>query len=155
MVFDFVNLAVKTSSTGSAQPLHLDQFGCSSSYISISSLHRPNEDYRLCGQRRGIKLVTTYNIVLIKFITTGLNDPSAGFSMIFRVIQQAGAATGSSNTVVSATPVSIAPPISVPNPTIQMTPPTTTILPMITSPRNYPLTSSTMGYARSMGKLEA
>lgn len=140
MVFDFVNLPAKTTDNNRA----LDQFGCSSSYVSIASLYRPNEDYRLCGQRRGVKLITTYNTVLINFVTTGLNDPTSGFSMIFRVIQQQ---TSNQNQAVSTQP-------SRQQVTTRFTPTFTTtqssLPPILTSARINPVLSSTMRYVRSI-----
>lgn len=96
LVFDYVNLP--NGPVGSK----VDQFGCSSNYISIASLFRPNEDYRLCGQRRGVKLITTYNIVLINFVTASLSDLTAGFSMIFRVISDPTAFVPPSSTTTLA-----------------------------------------------------
>lgn len=65
----------------------VDKFGCSLNYISIASASKPKEDYRLCGQRRGVKLITTYNNVLVRFVTKHLKDISAGFSLIYRIIK--------------------------------------------------------------------
>lgn len=164
MVFDSINVPIKTSSSSGGVPLRLDQFGCSSNYVSIASLYRPNEDYRLCGQRRGIKLVTTYNVVLINFITTGLSDPATGFSMIFRVIQQnspvVAASPGSSSTPPPIAGVTLAPVVySSPPPP----PPTTTTLAphvFLTSPQpparlNPLVTTTTNRFVRSMGKKNA
>ncbi|CAF1063533.1 unnamed protein product [Brachionus calyciflorus] len=79
-VFDFINL-------GNIPGSELDQYGCSSNFISVASEQKPEEDYRLCQQRRGIKLITTYNNVLIKFVTKSLKDITAGFSIIYKIIK--------------------------------------------------------------------
>ena len=75
-MFDTINLS---SDEGSE--------GCSSSYVSISSEKKPNEVYRLCGNRKGVKLITTYNNVMINFVAKiGLADYIGTFSLIFRII---------------------------------------------------------------------
>lgn len=153
LVLDFVNLPVKVS--GSTR---LDQFGCTSSYVSIASFYRPNEDYRLCGQRRGVKLVTTYNTVLIKFITTGLSDPAAGFSLIFRLIAQASSTTATGTTGKPIVTASIGqkqrpPPIVPFTTTVPPPPPPQPPTSSLTSIRANPMlmASSTVRYVRSMG----
>ena len=59
---------------------------CFSSYVSIASDNKPSEDYKLCGSRRGVKLVTTYNNVLINYVTNSLNDFPSSFSLMYRII---------------------------------------------------------------------
>lgn len=135
-MFDYVNLP--------ANGAVADEFGCTSSYVSIASLYRPNEDYRLCGQRRGVKLITTYNVVLIKFVTTNLkNNPAFGFSLIFRLIMQKAASPSRPPVGVAVTPSSPAKQFFVPSATTRYyTPPTTTTLAMLTSPRFNPYVTS-------------
>ena len=76
LLFDHINLP------------QYDQYPhlCFSDYISISSHNKPNEDYKLCGSKRGVKLVTTYNNVLINYVTTSVKDFSASFSLMYRMI---------------------------------------------------------------------
>jgi hypothetical protein len=79
-VFDFVNL---TSNDDSSE--------CSN-FISISSEKKPNDAYRLCGNRQGVKLITTYNNVVINFVTnTGLSNFMSTFSLFFKIISDPSA----------------------------------------------------------------
>ena len=72
---------------------------CSSNYISIASEKKPNEYYRLCGNRQGVKLITTYNNVLINFVTKSvLTDYIGAFSLVFRIITDPSARNLNSNT---------------------------------------------------------
>lgn len=154
-MFDSVNLPVKAVNDGGP----MDQFGCTTSYISIASLYRPNEDYRLCGQRRGIKLVTTYNVVLINFVTTGLSDPTAGFSMIFRVIQQQQqqqkqpSAASPQPMAIGAPQLDILSSNRFVSPAPPLPPTFTSTLAILTSPRinAAPPSSSTLRFVRSVG----
>lgn len=80
LIFDYINL-------GNSPDAVLDQYGCSSNFISIASENNPLDNYKLCQQRRGVKLITTYSNVLIKFVTDALKDINSGFSIIFRIIK--------------------------------------------------------------------
>jgi hypothetical protein len=59
---------------------------CFSSYVSIASQNKPSDDYKICGSKRGVKLVTTYNNVLVNFVTNSLKDFAAGFNLMYRII---------------------------------------------------------------------
>ncbi len=75
-MFDNLNLSAEEESTE-----------CSFNYISISSEKKPNDVYRLCGNRKGVKLITTYNNVVINFVAKrGLANFIGTFSLIFRII---------------------------------------------------------------------
>lgn len=79
-MFDYINLENSPNAI-------LDQYGCSSNFLSISPENNPLDSYKLCQQRRGVKLITTYSNVLINFVTNALTDINSGFSIIFRIIK--------------------------------------------------------------------
>ena len=66
-------------------------YKCYNNYISVSSQNRPEEYYRLCGNRKGVKLITTYNNVLINFVTNSIRDFVAGFSLVYKIISDPSA----------------------------------------------------------------
>lgn len=83
MVFDFINIPKSFDD-------FVDSLGCNTNYVSIASLNKPSENYKLCGVRRGVKLITTYNSVLINFVNN-IRDMNAGFSLVFKVISDPSA----------------------------------------------------------------
>ena len=61
-----------------------DSSDCSFNYLSIASEKKQNEYYKLCGSKKGVKLITTYNNVLI--IKSSTSTFSGGFSLIYKII---------------------------------------------------------------------
>ena len=59
---------------------------CYLNYVSVASQLKPNDNIKLCGNRRRIKFITTYNNVLISLITNRLKDASNGFLLTYKII---------------------------------------------------------------------
>jgi hypothetical protein len=70
---------------------YYDPTGCYGNYISIASYNKPEEYYKLCGQKRNVKFITTYNNVLINFVSKSIKDVSSGFSAVFKMISDPSA----------------------------------------------------------------
>lgn len=78
LVFDIIN--IPSDQNG-------DSSDCSSNYVSIASEKKPFDIYKLCGNRKGVKLITTYNNVLINFVMNkNIADLIGSFSLIYRII---------------------------------------------------------------------
>lgn len=78
MEFDELNL-----------PSRINPFGiCEQNYVSIASYNRPNQNIKICGQRRSIKFITTYNLVLINFISTTNIDIEIGFRLTYKILRE-------------------------------------------------------------------
>jgi hypothetical protein len=55
-------------------------------YVTIASQLKPYDNVKLCGFRRRVKFITTYNNVLIKMDINALKDSGSGFSLTYKVI---------------------------------------------------------------------
>jgi hypothetical protein len=78
LLFDFINLPNEDSANSGSD--------CNLNYVSIASQLKPYDNVKLCGFRRRVKFITTYNNVLIKMDINALKDSSSGFSLTFKVI---------------------------------------------------------------------
>ena len=59
---------------------------CNMNYVTIASQLNPYDNVKLCGFRRRVKFITTYNNVLIKMDINALKDSGSGFSLTYKVI---------------------------------------------------------------------
>jgi hypothetical protein len=60
---------------------------CSRNYLTISSFHRSSDAYKICPNRETIKLMATYNTVLITFSIQTYLQEKIGFELNFRIIR--------------------------------------------------------------------
>ena len=64
--------------------------GCSSNYIAIASASKPTDSYKVCGQRESVKLVTTYNAVLIGFVMKSqMSQMKFDFGLAYKILGDA------------------------------------------------------------------
>lgn len=74
---EFTNVNVEpTAKTG----------GCSTNYISVASSSKPTDSYKVCGQRESVKLVTTYNSVLIGFVMKSMTQMKFDFGLAYKIL---------------------------------------------------------------------
>lgn len=59
---------------------------CSTNFLTVSSSHRSSDAYKICNSRDNIKLMATYNTVLITFSIQTYLQEKIGFELNFRVI---------------------------------------------------------------------
>ena len=55
-------------------------------FVTIASQLKPYDNVKLCGYRRRVKFITTYNNVLINLDVGMIKEISAGFSLTYKVI---------------------------------------------------------------------
>jgi hypothetical protein len=81
LMFEYINIPASANKSEK----------CAENYLSIRSKDRPTRLYKLCGEQRSKKFITNYNDVLINLITDTLNGFSAGFSLVFKAIDNVAA----------------------------------------------------------------
>lgn len=59
---------------------------CPVNFITISSVLKPLDRVKLCGYRRRVKFITTYNNVLLNLNLNVIKELSSGFSLSYKII---------------------------------------------------------------------
>jgi hypothetical protein len=88
-MFEFINLA----SEDELDPFNSNNINnnnnmeCLTNYLTVASQLKPNDNIKLCGLRRRVKFITTYNNVLINLVANKFKkSTSIGFSLTYKMI---------------------------------------------------------------------